>query len=518
MSDLNFPSSRTEVANRLKADVKGQLPDSNPFLRNSFLQALIFGIAGRIFDLFTLANRLLLQLFWDTATGVYLNRWTAIFGLERNPATEAIGNITATGIAGTSIPIGSQLQGSDGETYETQGTVTLAENLIILTSITQAAGVALAISPSDHGYAAGRTVTIANANESEYNGDFVILTTPTSKTFTYAIDPGAASPATGAVTSSMIVATLGLISVNEGQATNRDSGDQLTFTSPIAGVDDNANAQWDGITGGTDLESDTDFRVRFLFRVQNPVALFNDPAIINQAKEVSGVTRVWVFGIDTTQGNLNATSLTQLGNEVAVFNLVAHGLQDGQKVTVTGANEAEYNVPGKKTIRIDADNFAYAIAGNPATPATGTPVAAYSLVEEGQVLIYFARDNDASSVPSAAEVATVKAKILEIKPAHISDDDVIVLAFTPVSTNFIFNSITPDTSTMRTAVEANIEAFFADKAELGEDITEDSYRAAIANTVDPETNQALTGFDLTAPAADISVERGGLATAGSVTF
>ena len=515
---VDFSNSREEVSSRIKADVKGQLPASNPYLRNSFLQALIFGLAGRIFDLFKLAGNLINELFWDTATGDFLKRHASVWGIERTAATPSSGNATAIGVAGNVIPIGTQLQGSDGETYETKNSVTLATNLITLSSLTQAAGLALATTPSDHGYAAGIDIDIAGANESDYNGTVTILTTPTEDTFTYAIDPGAASPATGAVTSSAVVATMELESENESQETNRSSGDSLVFSGPIPGVEDTAFVQSDGISGGTNLEGDVNFRNRFLFRVQNPVALFNDNAIENKAKEVPGVTRVWVFSIDTTQGALNATALTQLGNEVAVFNLIAHGLQAGQKITVTGAVEPEYNVSSKKSIIIDADNFAYAIAGNPSSPATGTPVAAYSLVEEGQTIIYFARDNDASPIPSAAEIAAVKAAILEIKPAHMSDDDVIVNAPVAVSTNFTFNSINPDTTTMRTAIADNLEAFFRDKGELGEDVTQDSYSAAIFNTLDPETNQPLLGFNLNSPAADISVGRGQLPTLGTVAF
>ena len=113
---INFPSSRKEVADRVKSDVKGQLPKSNPYLRNSFLQALIFGLAGRIFDLFKLADNLIDQLFWDTATGLFLKRWAAIFGIERNAATASSGNVTVYGIVAMNIPALTQLQSSDGQT------------------------------------------------------------------------------------------------------------------------------------------------------------------------------------------------------------------------------------------------------------------------------------------------------------------------------------------------------------------------------------------------------------------
>lgn len=514
---LNFPETRKEITDRMKSDVKSQLSESNPYLRNSFLQALIFGIGGRLFDMSKLASNLLDQLFWDKATGDYLKRHAAIFGIEINPATAASGYITATGIAATSIPIGSQLTGSDGEIYEVQSTVSLATNAITLTSITQVAGIATVTTPSEHGYAAGITITISGANEADYNGSFTILSAPTATTFTYAVNAGAASPATGTITSTAITATLLVISDNEGDDTNKDSGDALTFTSPIAGVDDIAYVQYDGISGGSDIEEDDDFRDRFLFRVQNPVALFNENAIEVEAKKITGVTRVWVFNVDDTQGSVTASSLIQASN-VAIFTSTAHGIEDGQKVTVTGAVESGYNVTKAKSIKLDDDNFVYIVSGNPSSPATGTPAAAFSLVEEGQVKIFFTRDNDASIIPSAAEVAAVKTQILTIKPAHISDDDVIVSAPTANATNFTFNAISPDTSTMRTAIENNLAAFFLDKTNVGEDIQKNAYESAIYNTVDSENNQRLDSFTLTSPSTAITIGRNELGALGTVTF
>lgn len=66
-----------------------------------------------------------------------------------------------------------------------------------LTSLTQSAGTATA-TLNNHGITAGRWIQIAGANESEYNGWFKVLST-TQNTFTYAVDSGAASPATSTI-------------------------------------------------------------------------------------------------------------------------------------------------------------------------------------------------------------------------------------------------------------------------------------------------------------------------------
>ena len=136
----------------------------------------------------------------------------------------------------------------------------------------------------------------------------------------------------------------------------------------------------------------------------------------------------------------------------------------------------------------------------------------------GQVTIYFMRDNDDDPIPSASEVTTVKDKILEIKPANTSDDDVIVLAPVAVVTAFTFTSIFPDTSTMRTSIEASLAQFFDEETAVGVDVDQDKYRAAIANTIDTETGDEVSSFTLSTPTGDITIASGEIGTLGTVTF
>lgn len=62
--------------------------------------------------------------------------------------------------------------------------------------------------------------------------------------------------------------------------------------------------------------------------------------------------------------------ITRSGSE-ATCNMPGHGFVSTQTVSISGANEAEYN--GNQIITVtDADNFTFPISGTPATPATGT--------------------------------------------------------------------------------------------------------------------------------------------------
>ena len=136
----------------------------------------------------------------------------------------------------------------------------------------------------------------------------------------------------------------------------------------------------------------------------------------------------------------------------------------------------------------------------------------------GAVTVQFVRDDDANIIPSASEVTTVRDVLLEILPAHSDPDDLIVIAPTAVTTGFTFSSITPDTSTMRTAIENNLIAFFRDDADFETTILADRYRAAIVETTDPGNGDILTDFTLTTPLADIIISTDEIGVLGSVIF
>jgi len=129
------------------------------------------------------------------------------------------------------------------------------------------------------------------------------------------------------------------------------------------------------------------------------------------------------------------------------------------------------------------------------------------------------RDNDTNPIPDSSEVAEVKAIIDDtIKPANTDTLSVIVLAPDPIPTDFTFSAISPDTSTMRTAIEDSLRQFFAEGTLVGVSIVEEAYNAAIFNTVDLVTGERLISFTLTTPTADITIAAGEIGTLGNVTF
>jgi uncharacterized phage protein gp47/JayE len=140
--------------------------------------------------------------------------------------------------------------------------------------------------------------------------------------------------------------------------------------------------------------------------------------------------------------------------------------------------------------------------------------------EPGQVSAFVLRDNDANIIPSASVLATTKQAIIDdgAMPANTAEADIFVQGPTLVATPFDFTALSPDTPTMRTAVDNQLTAFFEDTAEFEQDVTEASYLGAIQNTQDLETGAFIVSFALSTPSGDITVTDGEIASLGALTF
>lgn len=436
---IDIPANEQAVIDQSRADVQEILPEANPFLRNSMLDAILTANGGRIFDFYRNLDELQKQLFIDTATEDLLERLASFRNITRNPATPSSGNVIFTGTVATVIPFGTTLQSLTAQGFTTQSATDLSiiGDTVSITRVGTVATVAMDTVP--HEQAIGLSITIAGAVETEYNGTFVIDSVISQFIFTYTVTGSPATPATGApaVTTITPTASTPIESDDEGGVTNLDANSPLTIGSPIAGVDPAPVSDFDGISGGTDEENDDDFRARSIDKWQNPNTPFNTARIISQVQLVPGVTRVFVFEI---------------------------------------------------------------------TPNVG------------QVTVYFMRDNDLDPIPSAGEVATVKAKLLEIKPANTADEDVIVLAPTALPVSFTITGISPDTLTMKTAIEANLEQLFSEGTNVSVDLLRNDYISAINRTVDTESGDILQAFTVTSPVGDVTVATGELPTLDTVTI
>lgn len=513
---IDIPENAEEVVARSKADVQRELEQSNPFLKNSWLGAVVTAAANRVFDFYLQLKAALVQNFPDTATGTFLTRWAAIWGKQLLAASKSSGLAVATGTATSVIPSGTILTVSGVGNFLSTATATISAQTINIDDLTRAGTTVTAVTTSDHGLANEVSVTIDGAANVEYNTTATVTVTAADK-FQYEIIGTPPNELGTSATASFTTASVPVESEDFGAATNLDAGTLLALQSPIAGVDDTFTVDFGAVGGGTDQETESALRARMLDRIQNPVAHFNAADITEKAKEIAGVTRVFVQEADTVIDTGAVTSITRVGNIATVTLTAPQDLQSGQAVTITGAVETDYNVVEEPILIESTTIFHYIVANTPVTPATGTIVSTLS-VPVGQTIIYFMRDNDVNPIPTGSEVTEVKNNILTIKPANTSDADVIVLSPTGVPVDFTFSALTPNTSTMQQAITANLQQFFDERTGIGIDIDEDAYRSAVFNTVDTVTGAVVQTFTLSVPSGDIAIDTGEIGTLGNVVY
>jgi len=101
---------------------------------------------------------------------------------------------------------------------------------------------------------------------------------------------------------SSVTTAAAVIALDAGTAGNLDSGDQLSLSSIITGIDGTATVIT--MTGGTDQEDDDALRSRVLFRIQEPPMGGSQSDYVRWALSIPGVTRAWSYplemGIGTT--------------------------------------------------------------------------------------------------------------------------------------------------------------------------------------------------------------------------
>lgn len=299
-----IPDNADELVSGSLTDIQRELAGSNPFLANSWLRALSVSQSNRVFDFYLQLEGALGENLPDTATGLFLERWAAIFGLGRLPGAAGSGNLAITGTVGSSVNASILYQSPEGISYVvTVGGAITAQSLSVST-ITRVGLVATVTTALAHGLSANIPVTISGANEADYNVSNAAITVLTTTTFTYAVANSPATPATGTILVGFDAGSITVEAETFGIETNQLVNTLLTIQTPLPGINSIAGVDADEIIDGLDQETDDDLRDRLLERLRNPVAHFNVSDIIAQAKTVVGVTRVFVFEVTPALGQV----------------------------------------------------------------------------------------------------------------------------------------------------------------------------------------------------------------------
>ncbi len=129
-----------ELRERVLSDFQTRLPGADTTLRRSNIQVTAITHAGATHGLHGHLDWLSLQLMPDTAEQDYLDRWAAIWGVGRKPASPARRSGSGTGADGTVIPAGTVLRRSDGVQYTVDAEVTVSEGVFALEFTASQAG------------------------------------------------------------------------------------------------------------------------------------------------------------------------------------------------------------------------------------------------------------------------------------------------------------------------------------------------------------------------------------------
>ena len=437
MTTLTSAPTLEQLLARAEADLTSEMPNLDPTIARSWARVFVYSSASRALDLYKTQQQYVEQFFPQTSIGKFLKRWGTYEGLNPLSSSGSTGPILITGVIGETISAGTEYR-YQSIIVSTDSDVTIAALIGNITSITRIGTVATVVTSNLHNYATGISVDITGANEAEWNDTFNNIVVFDDNTFTFDVLATFPTSATGSPTSAVSGVVAVASSIAAGANQNVPANAQLPSVSGVPNTDNIAYTQLSGISGGADQESTEDYRSRIMFARANPFNLYNSAQIENDAKTVSGVTRVFV---------------------------------------------------------------------KPVTP------------QIGQVTVYFFRDNDPDPVPDDNEVLTVRNVLLASYPAWNDPDNLFVNDPPVVSQDidFIFTSLIPDTASMRNAIAANLNQFFGEEVEFEQTITEDSYRAAIQNTVD-NTGATVTSFALAAPIGDIVLGQAGMAFLGGITY
>lgn len=296
---LSYPTLE-QLIETARAEFRRQLPDIDPTVFGSWARGFIDGCGAMAHALGFVVRDLEQELFPQTATGEFLDRWGAYENLPRNPATGANGFVSLNGTVATVINAGQQFTGSNDVVYTVLSPSAVEVVGLLVTSLTRVGTTATAITATPHRLATSMKTTIAGALELAYNG-LVTVTVTGENSFTYQVAGSPTTPASGTITETSNFASLNVQAATTGPGTNMLAGGTLNVSLP--NLDTLAYVQFGALGGGADLESDADYRDRIIESRSNISGVFTEDQIKIAARTVPGNTRVFVKRPVTSLGS-----------------------------------------------------------------------------------------------------------------------------------------------------------------------------------------------------------------------
>lgn len=115
-----------QIQQRAYADFRAELPGDEPTIQLTTEYAFVAAVAGMSHLKHGRISYAMRQQFPDTADSEGLDHWASVWGVPRQQPQIASGTVTATGVAASSIPAGTQISSpQDDLTYEVAATTVI---------------------------------------------------------------------------------------------------------------------------------------------------------------------------------------------------------------------------------------------------------------------------------------------------------------------------------------------------------------------------------------------------------
>jgi len=260
-------------------------PSINVNVYGSHIQNLVKSVAYAIFPATSLIGDVYKDAFPQTAEGDVLDaNFGAMEGLLRKPASKSTGQIAVFDSIGTTIPIFTKYNTSDGIEIETTASGTVATQITTISSVVNNDGfVTFTASVVPHTIPKGASITISIGNPL-VDGVREIVGVSDS---TFSIEIDSIVSISGAGTATANYAIIQAQTVSDGVAS------QVSGSIELQG-DNEAYTLFSRLSGGADKESDNDYKARIIKTRGALEGVFTQPQIILAALSVPGNTRAWV--------------------------------------------------------------------------------------------------------------------------------------------------------------------------------------------------------------------------------
>ena len=132
--------SLAELVTRALSDIQTRITGASTLLRRSVLRVLGKVQAGANHLLYGYLDYIAKQIFITTADEEGLRSHGTEWGIDRDEAESAIGNIVITGTTGLTVPISKELSADDGQIYTTDAAGTLVAGTATIAITAQQTG------------------------------------------------------------------------------------------------------------------------------------------------------------------------------------------------------------------------------------------------------------------------------------------------------------------------------------------------------------------------------------------